>query len=130
MTVGYKAHPRDLHQPRDARPGGAAGARRQRAGVSERAVPAAWRTAGASPSRRAAATCEFYIAYEFKSQMLQMLVGGLFDRVFRRYTQAFEERARAVYGADAPRRRASAHRALAADRAACQQERQGRPRRT
>ena len=41
---------------------------------------------------------QFHIAYEFKSLMLQMLVGGLFDRVFRRYTQAFEERARAVYG--------------------------------
>ena len=44
----------------------------------------------------------FHIAYEFKSLMLQMLVGGLFDRVFRRYTQAFEERARAVYGSGAP----------------------------
>jgi coenzyme Q-binding protein COQ10 len=42
---------------------------------------------------------QFYIAYEFKSHTLQMLVGSLFDRVFRRYTQAFEERARAVYGA-------------------------------
>ena len=41
---------------------------------------------------------QFHIAYEFKSLMLQMLVGSLFDRVFRRYTQAFEERARAVYG--------------------------------
>jgi coenzyme Q-binding protein COQ10 len=41
---------------------------------------------------------QFYIAYEFKSLMLQALVGGLFDRVFRRYTQAFEERARTVYG--------------------------------
>ncbi len=41
---------------------------------------------------------EFHIAYEFKSLMLQMLVGSLFDRVFRRYTQAFEERARVVYG--------------------------------
>jgi coenzyme Q-binding protein COQ10 len=40
----------------------------------------------------------FFISYEFKSLMLQALVGGLFDRVFRRYTQAFEERARAVYG--------------------------------
>jgi coenzyme Q-binding protein COQ10 len=39
----------------------------------------------------------FSIAYEFKSRMLQVLVGGLFDRVFRRYTQAFEARARAVY---------------------------------
>jgi coenzyme Q-binding protein COQ10 len=44
--------------------------------------------------------CEvrFFIAYEFKSRMLQALVGSLFDRVFRRYTLAFEERARAVYG--------------------------------
>ena len=41
---------------------------------------------------------QFFIAYEFKSLMLQMLVGSLFDRVFRRYTQAFEERARVVYG--------------------------------
>ena len=44
---------------------------------------------------------QFYISYEFKSLMLQMLVGSLFDRVFRRYTQAFEERAHAVYGAPA-----------------------------
>jgi coenzyme Q-binding protein COQ10 len=41
---------------------------------------------------------QFYISYEFKSLMMQMLVGSLFDRVFRRYTQAFEERAHAVYG--------------------------------
>ena len=40
----------------------------------------------------------FFISYEFKSLMLQMLVGSLFDRVFRRYTQAFEDRARTVYG--------------------------------
>jgi coenzyme Q-binding protein COQ10 len=40
----------------------------------------------------------FFISYEFKSLMLQMLVGSLFDRVFRRYTLAFEERARMVYG--------------------------------
>ncbi len=41
---------------------------------------------------------QFFISYEFKSLMMQMLVGSLFDRVFRRYTQAFEERAHAVYG--------------------------------
>jgi coenzyme Q-binding protein COQ10 len=41
---------------------------------------------------------DFSIAYEFKSAMLQMLVGALFDRAFRRYTQAFEERARVIYG--------------------------------
>ena len=44
---------------------------------------------------------EFHISYEFKSLMLQMLVGSLFDRVFRRYTHAFEERARVVYGSPA-----------------------------
>lgn len=41
---------------------------------------------------------DFGISYEFKSFMLQALVGGLFDRVFRRYTEAFEQRARSVYG--------------------------------
>jgi coenzyme Q-binding protein COQ10 len=59
----------------------------------------------AAPTESAVA-CDvgFYIAYEFKSLMLQALVGGLFDRVFRRYTLAFEERARAVYGSvPAPR---------------------------
>jgi coenzyme Q-binding protein COQ10 len=42
---------------------------------------------------------DFFISYAFKSLMLQALVGGLFDRVFRRYTRAFEERAHQVYPA-------------------------------
>jgi coenzyme Q-binding protein COQ10 len=41
---------------------------------------------------------DFSIAYEFKSVMLQMLVGALFDRAFRRYMRAFEERAEQIYG--------------------------------
>ena len=41
---------------------------------------------------------QFFISYEFKSLVMQMLVGSLFDRVFRRYTEAFEDRAHAVYG--------------------------------
>jgi coenzyme Q-binding protein COQ10 len=54
--------------------------------------------------RAAAGGCdvEFFISYAFKSLMLQALVGSLFDRVFRRYTRAFEERARQVYGSGAP----------------------------
>jgi coenzyme Q-binding protein COQ10 len=44
---------------------------------------------------------DFSIAYELRSAMLQMLVGALFDRAFRRYTEAFEARARAVYGVPA-----------------------------
>ena len=45
--------------------------------------------------------CEvrFQIAYEFKSRMLQMLVGGLFDKAFRKFAEAFEQRAVRVYGA-------------------------------
>jgi len=39
----------------------------------------------------------FSIRYEFKSTLMQMLVGSLFDRVFRRYAQAFVERAQTVY---------------------------------
>jgi coenzyme Q-binding protein COQ10 len=44
----------------------------------------------------------FAIAYQFKSPALGMLVGGLFDRVFRRYTRAFEDRARFVYARPTP----------------------------
>jgi len=48
----------------------------------------------------AAGGCDvtFSISYEVKSMLMQMLVGSLFDRVFRRYTQAFEERAQSIYG--------------------------------
>lgn len=41
----------------------------------------------------------FSIAYEFKSFLLQMVVGAVFDQAFRRCTSAFEARARQVYGA-------------------------------
>jgi coenzyme Q-binding protein COQ10 len=44
--------------------------------------------------------CEvrFYIAYEFKSRALAMLMGAVFDRAFRRFIHAFETRADQVYG--------------------------------
>lgn len=44
--------------------------------------------------------CEvgFSIAYEFRSRMLQMLMGAVFDRAFRKFADAFEARADAVYG--------------------------------
>jgi coenzyme Q-binding protein COQ10 len=45
---------------------------------------------------------DFLIAYQLRSAMLEMLVGTLFDRAFRRYTEAFEERARSVYGIGSP----------------------------
>jgi coenzyme Q-binding protein COQ10 len=41
---------------------------------------------------------EFYITYEFKSRALGLLMGAMFDRAFRRFAEAFEERADIVYG--------------------------------
>jgi coenzyme Q-binding protein COQ10 len=45
-------------------------------------------------------TCEvgFFISYEFKSRMLAMLMGSMFDTAFQRLAAAFEKRADALYG--------------------------------
>ena len=40
----------------------------------------------------------FYISYEIRSLMLQLLAGAVFERAFRRFAEAFEKRARHVYG--------------------------------
>jgi len=41
---------------------------------------------------------EFHIAYEFKSRALALVMGGIFDAAFRKFAQAFEDRANVVYG--------------------------------
>lgn len=41
---------------------------------------------------------EFFITYEFRSRMLGMLMGAMFDTAFRRFAVAFERRADAIYG--------------------------------
>ena len=41
---------------------------------------------------------EFFITYEFRSFALGMLMGTMFDRAFRRFSEAFERRADDVYG--------------------------------
>jgi coenzyme Q-binding protein COQ10 len=41
---------------------------------------------------------EFFIAYEFKSRVLGMLMGAVFEAAFRRFSEAFERRADEVYG--------------------------------
>ncbi len=41
---------------------------------------------------------DFHIAYEFRNFALGMLMGAMFDRAFRKFTSAFEARARQVYG--------------------------------
>lgn len=42
---------------------------------------------------------DFFITYEFKSRTLGLLMGTMFDRAFRKFTDAFEGRADRVYGA-------------------------------
>jgi coenzyme Q-binding protein COQ10 len=45
-------------------------------------------------------TCEieFFLAYEFRSRTLGLLMGSVFDAAFRRFAVAFERRADQVYG--------------------------------
>jgi coenzyme Q-binding protein COQ10 len=40
----------------------------------------------------------FFLAYEFKSRMLAILMGTMFDAAFQRFASAFEKRADVVYG--------------------------------
>ena len=40
----------------------------------------------------------FFISYEFKSRMLAMLMGSMFDAAFARFSAAFEKRADVIYG--------------------------------
>ena len=41
---------------------------------------------------------DFYVDYEFRSPVLAILMGAMFDKAFRQFASAFEERARQVYG--------------------------------
>ena len=41
---------------------------------------------------------EFFIDYEFKSRMLAMVMGAMFDTAFRKFSTAFEQRADRIYG--------------------------------
>jgi len=41
---------------------------------------------------------EFAINYEFRSMAFGMMMGALFDRAFRKFAEAFEARADAIYG--------------------------------
>lgn len=43
---------------------------------------------------------EFYIDYEFKSRILGALMGSMFDRAFRMFSEAFETRAAKIYTAN------------------------------
>jgi coenzyme Q-binding protein COQ10 len=50
------------------------------------------------PKGEEACDVGFFIVYEFKSRMLAMLMGTMFDTAFSRFAAAFEKRADQVYG--------------------------------
>jgi coenzyme Q-binding protein COQ10 len=54
------------------------------------------------PRGEAACDVGFFIAYEFKSRMLALLMGAMFDAAFQRFAGAFEQRADAIYPRRAP----------------------------
>jgi coenzyme Q-binding protein COQ10 len=49
------------------------------------------------PENERASEVDFFIAYEFKSKMLGLVMGALFDSAFRRFAEAFEKRADKIY---------------------------------
>jgi len=51
------------------------------------------------PVREGACDVEFFIAYEFRSRTLALLMGAMFEAAFRRFAAAFERRADEIYGA-------------------------------
>jgi len=58
-----------------------------------------WQFAGVSPS---ACDVDFYISYAFKSALMGIALGPMFESAFRRFTSAFEDRADEVYGRNQP----------------------------
>jgi coenzyme Q-binding protein COQ10 len=50
------------------------------------------------PNGEHACDVDFFIAYEFRSRSMQLLVGAMFDKAFRKFVDAFEERADSIYG--------------------------------
>jgi coenzyme Q-binding protein COQ10 len=49
------------------------------------------------PAGESTCEVEFFIEYEFRSRMLGVLMGSMFDAAFRRFAVAFERRADQIY---------------------------------
>jgi coenzyme Q-binding protein COQ10 len=58
---------------------------------------AEWRIA---PAPQGGSDINFAVDYEMKSRALQYILSGMFDMAVRRIMTAFEDRARALYGAE------------------------------
>ena len=65
------------------------------------------------PGGQGVSTVEFFIDYEFRSRVLGLLMGSMFDTAFRRFSAAFERRADKVYGRPGAVSTASAKRSSA-----------------
>lgn len=49
------------------------------------------------PTGEGGCSVHFFIDYEFKSRILGALMGSMFDRAFRMFSEAFEKRADEIY---------------------------------
>lgn len=49
------------------------------------------------PEGEGACAVEFYINYEFKNRILGAMMGSMFERAFRKFSEAFEARADEIY---------------------------------
>ena len=47
-------------------------------------------------------TIDFYVDFEFRSRLLQTLIGAVFNEAVQRMVRAFEKRAYEIYGNEAP----------------------------
>jgi coenzyme Q-binding protein COQ10 len=47
--------------------------------------------------KRTKSRVDFFIDYEFRNRMLGMLMGVMFDSAFRKFAEAFEQRADVIY---------------------------------
>lgn len=97
MTVGYKAIRETFTSQVVLRPAESAIDVRYVDGPFKR-MENRWRF---DPAGEGGCDIHFFIEYEFKSRILGGLMGAMFDRAFRMFSEAFEKRADIVYGPSA-----------------------------
>ncbi|WP_367714771.1 type II toxin-antitoxin system RatA family toxin [Nitratireductor sp. GISD-1A_MAKvit] len=97
MTVGYKALRETFTSQVTLKPDDAAIDVRYVDGPF-RFLKNEWRF---EPAGEGECDIHFFIEYEFKSRMLGAVMGAMFDRAFRMFSEAFERRADVVYGVSA-----------------------------